>query len=67
MTANDSVVYHIDEDEKMDCNNNHICEVSPLTDYAIQFKLSPKAESKVDALDYIIRIFSTSKFIHSKS
>jgi len=67
VTANDSVLYQIDEDEKMDCNNNQICELSPLTDFAIQFKLSPKADSNVDALDYIIRIYSKAKFIPTKS
>jgi len=68
VTANDSVLYHIEEeDEQMDCNNNQICELSPIREFAIQFKLSPKADSNVDALDYIIRIYSKAKFNQSKS
>ena len=31
-------------------------------EYVVQFKLSPKPNSNVDVLDYILRLYSKSKF-----
>lgn len=51
-SANDSAIFHI---EPPDMQNVEI-------EYAIQFKLSPKPNSNVDVLDYILRLYSKSKF-----
>ena len=51
-SANDSAIFHIEPPDK---ENSEI-------EYAIQFKLSPKPNSNVDVLDYILRLYSKSKF-----